>query len=105
MVFNRFYVDLLWFREVDYTQVFFKELITKIRIGVPMFVVLTGLLFFYFRFLKEVIEKQNIVVLDDKKKKSRILLIPSAVVSFIITSISVNSLWYRILEFIHAEPF
>lgn len=48
---NHFYVDYLWFSEMELSQRLFKELITKAQIGAPVFVLLV-LLFFYLKFLK-----------------------------------------------------
>ena len=36
-----FIINYQWFQEVGYTQVFLKELVTKMQIGVPLFIILT----------------------------------------------------------------
>lgn len=101
---SNFYVNFLWFKEVGYTQVFFKELITKLQLGVPMFLVVSGLLYLYFRYLKKFINKNSIVVVREKKG-DLFSLVAGVIVGFVITVFATNTLWYRILELINAKPF
>lgn len=101
---SNFYVNYLWFKEVGYTQVFFKELITKLQLGVPMFLITTGLMYFYFRYLKKFINKNSVVVVRDRKGDI-FSIIAGVVVSLVITVTATNTLWYRILELVNAQPF
>ncbi|QSX09607.1 UPF0182 family protein [Alkalibacter rhizosphaerae] len=103
-LFSNFYIDYLWFKETGYTQVFFKEIVTKLQLGVPMFLISTILLYFYFRFIKKYVNKSSIVVIREKKKDF-ISLGAGAVVGLVLTVIATNALWYRILEYVNAEPF
>ena len=48
-----FITDWEWFKEVGYTSVFFKELLTKIEMGVPVFIVVTLLIFVYLTMLRK----------------------------------------------------
>ena len=36
-----FIADFLWFKEMGYTAVFFKQLVTQLTVGVPTFIVVT----------------------------------------------------------------
>lgn len=47
-----FFTDWLWFKDLGYTSVFWKKMITVIEIGTPLFVVFTLLMRFYLRTLK-----------------------------------------------------
>src|SRR5665647_2773767 len=72
---NQFYIGYLWFSEMGYTNIFFKEIITKSQIGIPLFAVIVLMLFFYLRFLYHISrrylglprtnggKKQNIIAL------------------------------------------
>ncbi|NTW72500.1 MAG: UPF0182 family protein [Eubacteriaceae bacterium] len=102
---NKYYIDLLWFTEVGYTQVFLKEIVTRMQIGVPMFLVLTVILYFYFIFLKSAVTKRDLVVVTIKKKIALIPLAASIVLSFIITSLANSLLWFKLLEFLNASSF
>lgn len=101
-ILNQFYIDYIWFNEVGYTQVFLKELVTKVQIGVPSFVVFLVLLFVYFKFINSIISKSSNNV---RNIKNKVLLGISFVLSLFLTIITTNALWYRILEFINAKSF
>jgi len=47
------YVDILWYSEMGYLSVYFKELITKIIMSVPQFVILSIVLSIYFKALSK----------------------------------------------------
>lgn len=61
-----FITDWLWFKEMGYVSVFFKQLYTELKVGIPVFVILTILVNIYLKRLKKVIlqrllrEKQQI---------------------------------------------
>ena len=47
-----FITDYWWFKDLDYTQVFFKKLFTELKIAIPSFIVIMGLAALYLRSLK-----------------------------------------------------
>ena len=47
-----FITDWMWFKDLGYTSVFWKRLITQLELGVPVFIVVTLLARFYLRTLK-----------------------------------------------------
>ena len=47
-----FITDWMWFKDLGYTSVFWKRLLTQLQIGIPVFVVVTLLARFYLRTLK-----------------------------------------------------
>ena len=47
-----FITDWMWFKDLGYTSVFWKRLLTQLELGVPVFVVVTLLARFYLRTLK-----------------------------------------------------
>ena len=49
-----FIADFLWFKEMGYLSVFFKKLVTQLTVGVPTFIVVTGLVYLYLSKLKRV---------------------------------------------------
>lgn len=101
-VLNQFYINYLWFSEVDYTQIFFKELVTKLQIGIPLFIILFIVLFLYFKFLNIIIKKAGST---SRTVKNKILTVISLVISLFITLIITNTMWYKLLEFLNASPF
>ena len=38
-----FISDFMWFKEMGYTAVFFKQLVTQLTVGVPTFIVVAGI--------------------------------------------------------------
>ena len=99
---NGFYIDYLWFKEVGYLNIFFKELKTKLYMFVPLFLVLFIFFMLYIKFLKKSFEQEN-NVLNKYWKKISVLI--SAFFSFIFSFIITSRLWYKFLEFINAVPF
>ena len=48
-----FITDWMWFKDLGYTSVFWKKLVTEVEIGIPTFLVVTLLARFYLRTLKK----------------------------------------------------
>ena len=48
-----FIADFMWFREMGYLSVFFKQLVTQLTVGIPTFLVITVLVFLYLSMLKK----------------------------------------------------
>ena len=46
-----FITDWMWFKDLGYTSVFWKKLLTELEIGIPTFLVVTLLTSFYLRTL------------------------------------------------------
>ena len=40
-----FIADFMWFKEMGYLSVFFKQLVTQLTVGVPTFIVITVLVY------------------------------------------------------------
>ena len=47
-----FLTDWMWFKDLGYTAVFWKKLVTELEIGIPVFAIITLLMRFYLRTLK-----------------------------------------------------
>ena len=102
-----FVVDYKWFSEVGYTDIFLKELTTKAKVGLPVFVVLTLLLFVYFKTLKRIYNRKMLEVESKTmtKKLNRWIILGSLALSALLSSIITNNLWYKILEFTNHTSF
>lgn len=102
---NHFYVDYLWFNEAGYTEVFLKELITKLQLGLPIFLVFSLIMFLFIRFLKE---KTWFFSGSKKTKKSWVTLFNILLVlgiSLLMTIFVINQIWYEFLEFTNQTSF
>ncbi len=103
-----FITDYLWFRELGYTSVFFKQLFTQLKLGIPSFLILTLLAFLYLMGLKKGYYKKVDIVENARVKEKTInllgLLISGAFAAFI-TLTTVTKLWFDILKFSHSTEF
>ena len=64
-----FITDFMWFQEMGYVDVFLKELTTQLKVGVPTFLVITGLMFVYMTHLKKSYFKKIVSTLDWKSEQ------------------------------------
>ena len=106
VILNEFYIDILWFGEVGYTDVFFKSLFTKLKLGLPLFVALFAIFAIYFK-LFTMAGGKTLPGGEEKgafiRKKLPYLL---SFVLAVISSIGVTqNLWYKFLEFSNSVEF
>ncbi|HHY90828.1 MAG TPA: COG1615 family transporter, partial [Clostridiales bacterium] len=48
-----FVTDYQWFQEVGYEKVFLTKLFTQLKLGIPIFIILTIVIYFYFLSIKK----------------------------------------------------
>lgn len=103
-----FITDFLWFKELGYTGVFFKQLFTQLQIGIPSFVIIMALTYFYLRVLKRGYYKK-IDTVDapavSEKTLNRISLGLGAIFGILVTITTVTGLWFQILKFKNSSAF
>jgi len=102
-----FLTDWQWFKEVDYVSVFFTELVTKIKIGVPGFLIFSLLGFLVFSAFKaSFLKKNNFIILPENKKPVRNAILGiSGALGLFVSVMLVGSLWFEFLQFINATDF
>ena len=103
-----FITDLIWFGEVGYTSVFLTEIFTKIKLGIPTFLVIAALTFLILNALKNNFLKKNNFKLEtekDKKSVRRVRLVLSIILGLFLSIVLVSKLWFNLLEFINASSF
>jgi uncharacterized membrane protein (UPF0182 family) len=107
LLLNDFYVDYLWFQELGFLQIFFKELVTKVQLGIPTFFIIGILVYLYLYFLRRSTKKHVVVVSIGKSEKREVLLsvLISVVFALLGTVIITSNLWYNWLEFNNATEF
>lgn len=103
-----FITDFLWFKELGYVSVFFKQLFTQLQIGIPAFVIIMVLTYFYLRVLKRGYYKR-IETVDtptvSEKTLNRISLGLGALFGILLTITVVTGLWFQILKFANSTSF
>ena len=103
-----FITDYLWFKELGYTSVFFKQLFTQLQLGIPSFVIIMVLTYFYLRVLKRGYYKRVDTVdapAVSEKSINRITLGLSAAFGALLTFTAVTGLWFQILKFANSSSF
>ena len=102
-----FITDLIWFGEVGYTSVFLTEIFTKLKIGVPGFVIFAVLGYLVLATLKRSFLKKNEFELknEDKGKIRKSMMAISAALGLFIAIFLVNNLWFDFLRFVNATDF
>ena len=102
-----FVTDYWWFKDLGYTQVFFKKLFTELKIGIPAFIIIFALSEVYLRALKkEYLKKlETVPGRASDKSISRMTHIASAVFSLILTLMITTSLWQQILYAMNSTDF
>ncbi|MDR0817426.1 MAG: UPF0182 family protein [Clostridiales Family XIII bacterium] len=102
-----FITDFLWFRDLGYTAVFWKKLLTMLKIGVPVFIVLSVLGIAYLKTLRKGYFKRTSVAeyTMGVKGQSRVGYLLAIAASFIVTYVSVSNLWFELLKFTNSSGF
>ena len=102
-----FITDYLWFKELGYVSVFFKQLFTQLKIGIPTFVLVTLLSYLYFKVLKRsYYKKVESKDLDDSSKSVNLISWGMAgLFGGIVTYFAVTRLWFEALQFAHSVDF
>ena len=100
-----FVTDYQWFQEVGYEKVFLTKLFT-IKIGIPIFIILTILIYFYFLGIKKDYYRKVSTVYIGLKKKGKPDRICRSHGYFLIATIMFSGdLWFEWLKFFKATPF
>lgn len=107
IVLNEFYIDIIWFREVGFTDVFFKSLFTHLKLGIPLFMIMFVVLSIYFKLLTLSGGKTVVKVVDEKPSfiKGKLPYVISFVISLFASIVMTSALWYDFLEFVNSVPF
>ncbi len=101
-----FVTDGLLFKELGYLSVFFKELVTKLQIGIPTFIIVTLLMAIYLKAVnKNYFNKILKTEATDVKRLRRYRRILSVAFGLIIAFVFSQRLWMDILKFTHSSSF
>lgn len=98
--------DFLWFKEMGYLDVFFKQLVTQLKVGIPTFVIISILLYLYLNLLRKGYFKKIASTEETNMKRlKRITLLLALVFGAVVTALTVTKLWFEILKFANASSF
>lgn len=100
-------VDIQWFNSLNYLGVFFKKFLTQLTIGVPSFVVIFILSYFYLnRMVKDYAKfAQDIEIKSVRKRFRGVVIGLSVFVSFLISVFISANWWNDFLFYINSANF
>ncbi|GAA0117615.1 UPF0182 family protein [Clostridium senegalense] len=101
-------VDYQWFKEIGYLPIYFKQVVSILKLMIPIFMIIFIAITLYYLSLRPNIRKVKKVIeinrKDEKKKLNKFLFI-NGIISLIISFIFSFSYWYKILEFKDSTNF
>ena len=98
--------DWLWFKDLGYTAVFWKELLTKLELGIPVFIVITLLVRFYLRTLKNgYFRKIESHEIPDERKLNKVSWVLAALTGLVSAIVSAKTLWLSYLSAANSTGF
>lgn len=101
-----FLTDWEWFKDLNYTTVFWKKILTQIKLGIPVFVVVTLLMRFYLRTLKNgYFKKIESHEIPNAKKLNRISWALSGVFGFGAAWFTAQITWLSLLKAMNSTDF
>src|SRR6056297_747211 len=102
-----FVTDYRWFKSLGYEKVFITKLLTQLKVGIPVFVIGTVLIYFYLMTIKKDYYKKVSTVYSgvSEKKVNQIALGGAFLVSFVSSTSGAGSLWFDILRFFNSTNF
>lgn len=101
-----FIADFMWFKEMGYLSVFFKQLVTQLTVGVPTFIVITVLVYLYLGMLRKGYFSQ--IASSEQTNMKRLKRITAAlavIFGIFATVMTVWQLWFDILKFANSTDF
>ena len=101
-----FISNFMWFREMGYLDVFFKQLVTQLTVGVPTFIVVTILVLLYLTHLRKSYFKQIASgEQTNMKALKKLTFIMALLFGGASTAFAVTQLWFEILKFANSTGF
>ena len=100
---TNFIINVQWFKEVGYLNVFFTKLIAICKLFVPIFILYFCVIAIYLFTLRKSIRR----LVGDTKFKSvkKYFLLSNLVISMLGAGATAITQWYKILQFTNAVPF
>jgi len=102
-----FITDYKWFKELGFEKVFLTKLMTQLKIGIPAFIIMTFIIYFYLQSIKkDYYKKVNVVYKGiPEKRVNQIALGGAFFVAFISSTSIAGNLWFDILRYLNATNF
>lgn len=103
-----FTVNVKWYKEVGYLQVYFTKVLAILKLMVPIFIIVFTAIYLYYRSLRaSMVKNEKVIEVNAKKKRTekRIFIISNLFISLLMSFTLASNYWYRILQFTNATSF
>lgn len=103
-----FCINVQWFMEVGYLQIYFTKITATLKLMVPIFIIFYGCIWLYYKSIRKSILKLNKVIEVNAKKRKTERIISTAInasISFLLSYSFAANYWYRILQFTNSTNF
>lgn len=103
-----FIINVEWFNEVGYISVYFTKMLAILKLMVPLFIIIYGIVWFYYKGMrKSILKWSKAVQVNAKREKiqKRIFIVVNLVLSVLLSYSVADIYWYRILQFANATKF
>lgn len=104
-------IDFLWFKELGYVSVFFTKLTSQLKIGIPIFIVVTFLSYIYFKLIKKNYDEKIATDISTanqgkgNKTVNKISWLFGMIVGGVVTFYIAGKLWFLALQFFNSTKF
>jgi hypothetical protein len=102
-----FIVDFQWFSDLHYLDVFFKKFLTQFTMGVPIFILVFMVLYFYAdKIIRDYVNfAQDIIVKKNVNIYRRVGIVVSLLTALFITLYAATNWWNDLLFFVNSVNF
>ena len=101
-----FFTDWMWFKDLGYTSVFWKKLLTQCEIGIPVFAIVTLLMRFYLKTLKAgYFKKIASHEIPDSHKLNKTSWLLSGLFGLAVAVYSGRTIWLEYLQAVNSTDF
>lgn len=103
-----FFINVQWFKEMGYTEVYFTRVLATAKLMIPIFVICYMFIWLYYKGIRKSIFKvKRVMEVDTKKRRleRRIFIFTDIAVSLLISSVISFRYWYKILQMTNSYNF
>ncbi|MCQ2547615.1 MAG: UPF0182 family protein [Clostridia bacterium] len=101
-----FITDWMWFAEMGYVDVFLKQLVTELKVGIPAFIIISLLMRLYLGHIKNnYFKKVKSHEVTNLSRLSKITTVIAIIFGALTSVFAVQELWFKMLQFANASGF
>ncbi|MGH4117761.1 UPF0182 family protein [Clostridium sp.] len=104
----QFVINIEWFKEVGYLSVYFKKIVTMLKMMIPVFILTyLGIWLYYRSIRKSILHLKKVVEVNSMKEstQNKIFIACNLFVSFVFSFAFASAYWDMFLKFVNAVSF